>query len=92
MAVHTAPRLEFCGLQVADEAAGVSYSGNSSTKPWTDVCLAHRKTQRISGVTALPLLLIYLSDVEAVCCAMLQAGWRSQLRDNSHRLCAPGSV
>lgn len=36
-------------VQVADEAAGVSYSGSSPTQPWTAICLAHRKTQRISG-------------------------------------------
>ncbi|WIA08453.1 hypothetical protein OEZ85_007890 [Tetradesmus obliquus] len=34
---------------VADEAAGVSYSGSSPTQPWTAACLQHRKTQRISG-------------------------------------------
>lgn len=36
-------------LQVRDELSGATYSGASPTAPWTDVCLAHRTGQRISG-------------------------------------------
>lgn len=35
--------------QVTDQKTGVSFSGESPTKPWTDVCIAHRTGQRISG-------------------------------------------
>ncbi len=35
--------------QVTDEKSGVVFSGPSPTKPWTDVCLAHKTGQRISG-------------------------------------------
>lgn len=36
-------------LQVIDQATGAVFSGGSPTKPWTDVCIAHRTGQRISG-------------------------------------------
>jgi hypothetical protein len=35
--------------QVVDVRSGTVFSGASPTKPWTDVCLAHRTGQRISG-------------------------------------------
>eukprot|EP00955_Chlamydomonas_euryale_P051294 354846-Chlamydomonas_euryale.AAC.8 len=35
-------------FSVTDEACGVTYIGNTPTKPWTDVCLARRTGQRIS--------------------------------------------
>jgi hypothetical protein len=34
---------------VIDQQSGAVYSGPSPTKPWTDVCLAHKTGQRISG-------------------------------------------
>lgn len=37
------------GPQVIDQQTGVVFSGESPTKPWTDVCLAHKTGQRISG-------------------------------------------
>lgn len=36
-------------MQVIDQKSGVAFAGESPTKPWTDVCLAHRTGQRISG-------------------------------------------
>lgn len=35
--------------QVIDQQSGAVFSGASPTKPWTDVCVAHRTGQRISG-------------------------------------------
>ena len=35
--------------QVTDQQSGAAFSGASPTKPWTDVCIAHRTGQRISG-------------------------------------------
>ena len=35
--------------QVIDLQTGAVFSGASPTKPWTEVCLAHRTGQRISG-------------------------------------------
>lgn len=35
--------------QVVDQASGAVFTGESPTKPWTDVCVAHRTGQRISG-------------------------------------------
>ncbi len=35
--------------QVVDTQTGATFSGASPTKPWTDVCVAHRTGQRISG-------------------------------------------
>lgn len=34
---------------VIDTCAGHVFRGNSPTKPWTEVCIAHRTGQRISG-------------------------------------------
>lgn len=36
-------------LQVIDMQTGAVFRGGSPTKPWTDVCIAHRTGQRISG-------------------------------------------
>jgi hypothetical protein len=41
--------------QVTDEASGRVYSGRSPTHPWTQVCLAQRTGQRISGAPPGPL-------------------------------------
>ena len=35
--------------QVTDQQSGATFSGASPTKPWTEVCIAHRTGQRISG-------------------------------------------
>lgn len=34
---------------MTDQQTGAVFSGASPTKPWTDVCIAHRTGQRISG-------------------------------------------
>jgi hypothetical protein len=36
-------------FSVRDLSTGRLYSGTSPTKPWTDVCIAHKTGQRISG-------------------------------------------
>ncbi|KAL4438181.1 hypothetical protein ABPG77_010542 [Micractinium sp. CCAP 211/92] len=36
-------------FKVVDTQTGATFSGASPTKPWTDVCVAHRTGQRISG-------------------------------------------
>ncbi|KAL4448494.1 hypothetical protein ABPG75_005713 [Micractinium tetrahymenae] len=36
-------------FKVIDTQTGAVFSGASPTKPWTDVCIAHRTGQRISG-------------------------------------------
>ncbi len=41
--------------QVTEEASGRVYSGRSPTHPWTQVCLAQRTGQRISGAPPGPL-------------------------------------
>lgn len=35
---------------VSQQGGGRSFSGPSPTRPWTDVCLAFRTGQRISGM------------------------------------------
>lgn len=35
--------------QVTDQQSGVVFTGSSPTKPWTEICIAHRTGQRISG-------------------------------------------
>ena len=42
------PPLSVC-TQVVDQQTGAVFCGESPTKPWTDVCIAHRTGQRISG-------------------------------------------
>ncbi|PRW45124.1 hypothetical protein C2E21_6400 [Chlorella sorokiniana] len=36
-------------FKVIDQQTGTEFSGESPTKPWTDVCIAQRTGQRISG-------------------------------------------
>ncbi|KAI7838346.1 hypothetical protein COHA_007914 [Chlorella ohadii] len=36
-------------FKVIDQQTGAAFSGESPTKPWTDVCIAQRTGQRISG-------------------------------------------
>ena len=47
--------------QVVDESSGRVFTGNTPTQPWTQVCLAHRTGQRISGAhpPACSLLRVY---------------------------------
>ncbi|KAK9830044.1 hypothetical protein WJX72_009379 [[Myrmecia] bisecta] len=47
MAIEAGPQGPI--FKVTDQITGVTYSGTSPTKPWTDVCLAQRTGQRISG-------------------------------------------
>lgn len=53
--------------QVRDQASGRVFSGASPTRPWTDVCLAHRTGQRISG----PLFFGFSSPVTQAAIAKL---------------------
>lgn len=36
-------------FMVTDQQSGVVFTGSSPTKPWTEICIAHRTGQRISG-------------------------------------------
>ncbi|KAL4857760.1 hypothetical protein ACK3TF_002179 [Chlorella vulgaris] len=36
-------------FKVTDQQSGVVFTGSSPTKPWTEICIAHRTGQRISG-------------------------------------------
>ena len=54
-------------LQVRDQGSGQIFSGASPTRPWTDVCLAHRTGQRISG----PLFFGFSSPITQAAIAML---------------------
>lgn len=46
---YTPRRHPHLPTQVIDQDSGAVFAGSSPTKPWTDVCVAHRTGQRISG-------------------------------------------
>ena len=54
-------------MQVRDLESGRVFSGASPTRPWTDVCLAHRTGQRISG----PLFFGFSSPITQAAIAKL---------------------